>query len=139
MDKLSAIQNEIFLKQKQSELTSTQFYNDMIGQSRLTMASMKYQPTYNINKDQTKSAYTPYTPINPLPFNKPIDATESNRGKSGLRGVETNYMPFPMPRMETKVHITDPPSFEKSNHMSANESEAIAFELDDIIKRFNNT
>jgi hypothetical protein len=48
-------------------------------------------------------------------------------------------MPFPMPRMETKVSITDPPSFEKSNHISANESEAIAIELDDIIKRFNNT
>lgn len=139
MDKLSAIQNEIYLKQKQSELTSTQFYNDMIGQSRLTMASMKYQPTYNINKDQTKSAYTPYTPITPLPFNKPIEQSSESRGKSGLRGVETNYMPFPMPRMETKINIMDPPSFDKANHMSANESEAIAIELDDIIKRFNNT
>lgn len=113
MDKLSAVQNEIYLKQKQSELTSTQFYNDMIGQSRLTMASMKYQPTYNINKDQTKSAYTPYTPITPLPFNKPKEPSDSYRGKSGLRGVETNYMPFPMPRMETKVNIMDPPTFEK--------------------------
>lgn len=139
MDKLSAIQNEIYLKQKQSELTSTQFYNDMIGQSRLTMASMKYQPTYNINKDQTKSAYTPYTPITPLPFNKPIEQSSESRGKSGLRGVETNYMLFPMPRMETKINIMDPPSFDKANHMSANESEAIAIELDDIIKRFNNT
>lgn len=47
MDKLSSIQNEIYLKQKQGELTSTQFYNDMMSQSRLVMAAMKYTPSYD--------------------------------------------------------------------------------------------
>jgi hypothetical protein len=75
---------------------------------------MKYQPTYNLNKDQTQSAYTPYTPMQPLPFNKPKESgNDSNRGKSLLRGIETNYMPFPLPKMDTKVHLVDSTSFDR--------------------------
>jgi hypothetical protein len=68
MDKLSQLQNEIYLKQKQSELTSAQFYNDMVGFSRLTAAGMKYQPTYSLKKDPQKEVFTPFSPITPLPF-----------------------------------------------------------------------
>ena len=45
LDKFTSVQNEIYLKQKQNELSSAQFYNDMMSQSRLVMAAMKYQPT----------------------------------------------------------------------------------------------
>ncbi len=77
--------------------------------------------------------------MQPLPFNKPKDGNESNRSKSMLRGIETNYMPFPLPKMDTKVQLLDSTSFEKRSHLGGNESESIAHELDDLIKRFNNT
>ncbi len=48
-------------------------------------------------------------------------------------------MPFPLPKVDTRVSIIDPPKFEKSTNMTANESEAIASELDELIKRFNYT
>jgi hypothetical protein len=48
LDKFTSVQNEIYLKQKQNELSSTQFYNDMMSQSRLVMAAMKYQPNSDL-------------------------------------------------------------------------------------------
>jgi len=35
MDKLSALQNEIYLKQKQGELTQAQFFSAMMSQSKV--------------------------------------------------------------------------------------------------------
>lgn len=96
MDKLSALQNEIYLKQKQSELTSAQFFNDMMGHSRLTMASNKYQPTYSMTKDTQKTSYTPHSPIKPPPYEKSPRIPED---ADGLKKVDTKYLKLPVPSM----------------------------------------
>ena len=71
------------------------------------MAAMKYQPTYDAQKDPQKSAYTPYTPMTQLPFKKPVE--DSGR-KSALRGVDTNYMLLPMPNVNTTSKLVGEPS-----------------------------
>ena len=139
LDKFTSVQNEIYMKQKQNELSSAQFYNDMMSQSRLVMAAMKYQPTSDLQKDPQKSAYTPYTPMTPFPYNKP---KEDSARKSVLRGVDTNYMMLPLPNVNTTSKLVGEPSTLLPQHSGPSKSglwtdtEAIANELDDLIIKF---
>ena len=42
IDRLNQLQSEIYLKHKQNELHSHEFYNDIMNQSKIMMASIKY-------------------------------------------------------------------------------------------------
>ncbi|CDW79214.1 UNKNOWN [Stylonychia lemnae] len=125
LDRLNQIQSEMYLKQRQSELQSQEFYNEMMNQSKVMLSSIKYNNPQLYPFDQVLSQSRSVYSNLPLP----------NLGRSiigGMKGIESEFLVPRNQNLELRSDINN--SFKGENGpvstQSAND------EIDELINRF---